>query len=121
MTPLLIGIATCVAIAFVVLGLAVGLDSGEPAAEPSAIVMDYEWTHDMLFEPRRWPKRSPTSAADRPNNARFVDLAAELLPYDYALNPAPNGPAYNRPLDVEVPDGAILPPPRPINGVNNEA
>ena len=96
MTPLVIGSAIGLMIVVLLVPLGLDLATGEPAAEPSAIVADYELTHEMLFEPRRWARGIAVPAADVP--------------------------AYNRPLDIDAPaDAAILPPPRLIRGINNEA
>ena len=69
----------------------------DPPAEAADAWRDVEPSPDALFHPMMWVKgREP-----------FPGVAA---------------PAYNRPLEVQLfPDQDILPPPRGVRGVNDEA
>lgn len=87
-----------VAIGVVILGvvLIATLLSPDPPPEPADVIAEDTAVRNSLFHPPGWTKgRFPVAGA---------------------------APAvFNRPLDVQaLPDDGILPPPRPVHGINGE-
>ena len=94
MTAVALGLATGMVIICVLVLALFALAGMDPPAEPADAVHEDAQERDALFQPDAW-KKSRTAPAI--------------------------APAYHRPLDVApVPANEILPPPREVQGVNEE-
>jgi hypothetical protein len=97
MTAIAFGIGAGITLVIGVVLAMQELAGSDPPAEPPDPILAGQGARDRLFRPAPWVKGR--------------QIATEVA-----------APAYNRPLELQlIPDHEILPPPREVRGVNNEA